>query len=132
MTEMVQELDRSERRWLWLGLLGGPVIYSLHFLIVYFLVEAACRANLLRFEVLGLNGISFWVALLTLAAALATAYTAWAAYRTWQRLRGADKVRLEGTPALLALSGLWLSGGFTLLILLTGLPALVLTVCDWI
>jgi hypothetical protein len=32
----------------------------------------------------------------------------------------------------MAFVGLWLSAGFTVVILLTGLPAFFLVLCDWI
>jgi hypothetical protein len=114
---------------LWLGVLTGPIAYSLHFVAVYLLVEAACKAGLLQFTVLGINGISFWVALLTLVAAGLAGYSTFVAYREWRQTQPAREGRHEGYASLLALVGLWLGGFFTVVILLTGLPALFLVVC---
>jgi hypothetical protein len=113
-------------------MLSGPIIYSLHFVAVYLLVEAACRVDGLRFEVLGLDGIAFWVVVLTLVAVLVTAYSGLVAYRNWQQLGGPEDRRFEDSATLMAFAGVWLNGMFAVLILLTGLPALFLVVCDWI
>lgn len=117
---------------LWFGVLAGPIVYSLHFVAVYLLVEAACKAGLLQFTVLGINGISFWVVLLTLVAAGFTGYSTFVAYREWRQIQPTSEGGHEGHASLMAQVGLWLSGFFTVVILLTGLPALFLVVCDWI
>ncbi|RIK40437.1 MAG: hypothetical protein DCC55_15030 [Chloroflexi bacterium] len=115
------------------GVLTGPVVYSLHFLLVYLLVEAACKAGLLEFTLLGFDGISIAVAVLTLIAVGITGYSAYAAYRSWRRTRPAeDENRHEEYAPLLALVSLWLNGFFTVVILLTGLPAIFLVLCDWV
>lgn len=133
---MYEAATYNNQRWsnraLWFGLLGGPVVYSLHFLAVYWLGEAACQANLLRYRVLGLEAISFWVLLLTIVAAAITAYGALLAYRNWRRTRDNDEQTQPSYPPFMAFIGLWLSIGFTVVILLTGLPALFLVLCDWI
>jgi hypothetical protein len=128
--ETIESRTQSTRP-LWVSLLSGPIVYSLHFLLVYFLVEAACRADWLRFELLGLNGISVWVLVLTVIAALVTLYSGWRAWRRWRESKEHEPERLEGYAGLMSFSGVWLNGIFTGLILLTGLPALWLVVCDW-
>lgn len=128
-------VDNNERgaTWaLWYGVLGGPIIYSLHFLAVYWVAEAACQANVLRYRVLGLEAISFWVVALTLVAAALTAYGALLAYRHWQQPQDKQDQTASSSPSFMAFIGLWLSAGFTVVILLTGLPALFLVLCDWI
>lgn len=132
MTQVVQETNREGSRALWFGLLTGPVVYSLHFLIVYLLVEAACRARLPTFTVLGLDSISIGVAIATLIAALITGFSTYSAYHSWRRARPSRQGQHENYSSLMGLVGLWLSGFFTIVILLTGLPALFLVVCDWI
>jgi hypothetical protein len=124
------------QRWsewaLWYGLLGGPVIYSLHFLAVYWIAEVACQADLLRYQVWGVEAISFWVLLLTVVGAALTGYGALLAYGNWRRTRDNEAQNLPSYPPFMAFIGLWLSAGFTVTILLTGLPALFLVLCDWI
>jgi len=133
---MYEATVQNNQQWsywsLWFGLLAGPIIYSLHFLTVYWIAEAACQANLLRYRVLGLEAISFWVLLLTVVAAALTGYGALLAYRDWRRMRDNEAQNLPSYPPFMAFVGLWLSASFTVVILLTGLPALFLVLCDWI
>lgn len=133
MTEIAgQEKPRQSTWSLWFGLVGGPLIYSLHFLTVYLLAEAACQANLLRYRVLGLEAITFWVLFLTVVAAVLTGYATWIAYRNQQQTTGNNAQDHAGYASFMAFVGLWLSAIFTVLIVATGLPALFLVLCDWI
>lgn len=136
MTETMQPHHRRRLWSLWFGLAGGPIIYSVYFLAVYFLGEAACMADLLRYRLLGLEAITFWVLLLTLVAAALTGYGTWLAYHHWRATRnpvGQEAGREQRSyQPFMAFIGLWLSGLFTVVILLTGLPALFLVLCDWI
>lgn len=129
----VVSVQENQRLWsLWFGLMGGPVVYTLYFLAVYFLGEAACIADLLRYRVLGLEAISFWVLLLTVAAAVMIGYGAWLAYGNWQQTQARTPDVGASYAAFMAFVGLWLSGLFTVLTVATGLPALFLVLCDWI
>ena len=133
MTEATISHHQRGSLWsLWFGVLGGPVVYSVHFWLVYTLAEAACQANLLRYRVLGLEAIAFWVMVATVAAAALTGYGAWLAYGNWQQLRGQEPQAATSYRPFMAFIGLWLSVVFTIVILLTGLPALFLVLCDWI
>lgn len=125
-----QRLNRS----LWFGLLNGPIVYSLYFVIGYFFAEATCKVDLLRYTVLGLDAISFWIVVLTVASAAITGYSTVVAVRTWQRTRSDDESpRAERSYVpFMAFVGAWLSGIFTLSILLSGVSAFFLVVCDWI
>ena len=132
MTELSAQQQRRSLWSLWFGLMGGPVVYTLYFLAAYFLGEAACMADLLRYRVLGLEAISFWILLLTVVTAVVIGYGAWLAYGNWQQTN--ERTRDDGASyaAFMAFVGLWLSGLFTVLTLATGLPALFLVLCDWI
>jgi hypothetical protein len=120
----------------WFHLLGSPIIWGAHFLVSYLWVEAACQAHLLVLDstILGLTVLSYIVLALTIAAVAATLYVGRSAYHQWQRLRQiptlneASHWAVEGEQ-FMAFSGVLLSGLFTLTILLTGLPALVLRPC---
>jgi hypothetical protein len=79
-----------------------------------------------------LEAISFWVLLLTVVAAALTAYGALLAYHNGRRTRDNEAQNLPSYPPFMAFVGLWLSAGFTVVILLTGLPAFFLVLCDWI
>jgi hypothetical protein len=69
------EAIRRRNRWLWFGLASGPIVYSLYFIIGYFLAEAACVADLLRYRIFGLEAISFWITVLTVSAAAITLFS---------------------------------------------------------
>jgi hypothetical protein len=118
----------------WFDLLASPLVWSLHFLASYGVVEFACEARFLDSHILGLSLLSAIVLALTLLAGLATLYVGLAAYKRWRAMIGP----VNGSGALpqndqarrfMALSGVLLSALFGLTILVTGLPALVLRPC---
>jgi hypothetical protein len=120
----------------WFHLLGGAVIWSVHFLASYNWVEFACSVGLpvLGSTVLGLSLLSWSVLVLTFLATLAALYVGWAAYRNWRRIRESKETNeLDAwaveTHRFMAFSGMFLSTLFALIILFTGLPALVLGPC---
>lgn len=120
----------------WFHLLGGPILWSAHFLASYLLVEFTCGAKLRVSgpSVLGLPVLSWSVLALTLVAVLAALYVGWAAYRSWRRLEGSQETDEPGVWRLesrrfLALVGMAFSALFSLTILLGGLPVLVLGPC---
>lgn len=125
---------RRRNWWLWFGLGSGPIVYSLYFVIGYFFAEAACVADLLHYRLFGLEAISFWVIVLTLMAAAITGFSTVVAFRHWWRTRGDDEAYEAelSYPPFMAFVGAWLSGLFTLFILLSGVPAYFLVICDWI
>jgi hypothetical protein len=133
MTSFLSRLDRSP----WFHLLGGPVLWSAHFLASYAWVEFACHAGLpaLDSTVLGLTVTSWSVLALTLLVTLAAVYVGWSAYRSWRRLERSRKKDEPGSwevesGRFMAFGGMVLSTLFALTILLGGLPALVLGPCE--
>lgn len=131
-SKLLSHLNRSP----WFHLLGGPILWSAHFLISYAWIEFACRVRLLMLDsmILGLTVLSWSVLIFTLLAMLATLYVGWSAYRSWLRIRDSKKMdELESwgveSRRFMAFSGILLSALFSLVILLTGLPALVLGPC---
>ncbi len=125
---------RQRNRWLWFGLASGPIVYSLYFITGYLLAEASCAADLLRYRVWGLEAISFWITVLTVVAAAITGFSTVVAFRHWRRTRMDDEAAnpARSYPPFMAFVGAWLSGLFTLFILLSGVPAFFLVLCDWI
>ena len=121
----------------WFHLLGGPILWSAHFLVSYAWVEFACRVRLLVLDstFFGFTVLSWSVLLLTLIALLATLYVGWSAYQSWLQIRNLKETNeLESWGAesrrFMAWSGILLSALFAFVILLTGLPALVLGPCE--
>ncbi|MBI1299899.1 hypothetical protein GC175_33660 [bacterium] len=122
----------TDRR-LWFCLLNGPVVYTIYFLLGYLFVEAACSADLFTFNVLGLDMITFLVIVFTVLAAAVTGYGLFLSLRIWRRTHGTnDATDDAGYVPFMAFTGAWMSGLFTLVILLTGVPALYVVLCDWI
>ncbi len=120
----------------WVHFLGGPVIWGIHFIVSYVWVEFACRANLLVLDstILGLTVLSWIVLIFTFVAVLASLYVGWVSYRAWHRIQkshGTDELEAWGVESrrFMAFTGMFLSALFSLVILLTGLPALVLGPC---
>lgn len=123
-------MDTRHRLSLWFGLLGGPFVWAVHFLLSYGLIEIACRTGLwMDFTVLGLSGVSFVVLLLTLAAILATACAGWLAHRNEPRTQDGEPGQAEERSAFMAHTGVLLCGLFGVLVLLGGISALVLRPC---
>lgn len=123
---------KEKQHTLWLGLLSGPVIYAIYFVIGYLLVEVACNTGTLQTTVAGLSLYAVIVLILTFIAALITLITGLSNFRNWRRrteTRGSDA---ESAVPFMVFGGLLLSIFFTGLILLTGLPLLVLQSCQWL
>jgi len=120
----------------WFHLLGGPILWIAHFLITYVWVEFACGIRLLVVDstVLGLTILSWSILIFTLVVTLAACYVGWSAHVNWQRLkrsRPKDEMASWEIEArrFMAFSGIALSALFSLIILLSGLPALALETC---
>lgn len=142
----------ENQRVLWRGLLAGPTIYALYFVTVYFLAEAACQQNLFTDEVSGLPLRSVMILIITLAAAFCTLINGLSNFRRWREQQAPTALppRRQQTKTselseaayatanpdtsltFMAFGGLLLSMLFTVLILYTGLPILVLQVCRWV
>lgn len=124
------ENDTWRNQWrLLTGLLGGPVVYSLYFMAVYLLVEAACRETLLQGTMWGLTGLQAAVLGLTLVAVVITLALAFLTYPDEQNI-GSEEARRN--RRFMAQAGLWLSGFFVVVTVVTGVPILVLTLCSWV
>jgi hypothetical protein len=111
-------------------LTAAPIIWSVHFMVVYLAVEAGCTGDgpgLDRFDppvptVVTLVG--------TAVAALACVGTAVWAYRLWQANRSGGQAHAQqGQLASLAFAGFLLSLLGIIAVLLVGLPALILPAC---
>ena len=141
---------RAPREKIYLGvlLLSGPVIWSVYFLAGYSLVEASCSSSFLAGEIGGLPTVSIVVTVLTLLALGLSAFAGWRAYQHWRSWKTPDEdlflgdppfAAFEGKPdetfdlresqAFMMLSALILSALFSLTILITGIPVLLLDPC---
>jgi len=137
MSEIVPTRQETSSRMLWIQLLAGPVLWSVHFLLSYILVEAACQAGW-SFNILGMSGLSFIVIVLTLLAVIGSGLFALKSYRGWRDRHAERSLRdelressswFEGTVDFMYFSGFLLSVLFTVTILMVGLPAFFLQPC---
>ena len=108
--------------------LGAPVAWALHRAVCYFLVALACTTSW--------RGTGVTVAILAVTAVLG-AFSAWCgrfSYRRWRALGGEggwDRAldRPGGRGGFYWILGVLLSGLFTLVIVLEGLPPLFVPTC---
>ncbi|RZU32021.1 hypothetical protein [Blastococcus saxobsidens] len=113
-------------------LLAGPVISSVHFLLVYLVVEAGCTGDGPGLDAFDPPVPTVVTLVTTVVAALACVATAWWGYARW---RAIGRVRPDaGTEELvdrrpLAFGGFLLSLLGLATVLLVGLPALFLQAC---
>jgi hypothetical protein len=105
---------------LWLGVLGGPLVWVLDFQVAYWLVYRACHTNTM-FPL-------YAETVLALLLAVAPIVLAW---RMLQRFPDAD--RTGGQPddraRFMALTGIGLSVLFFIVVLASAVPRVVLTPC---
>ena len=136
MSEVVSSRQENSRM-LWIQLLAGPILWSVHFLLVYMLAETYCQAGW-NFSLLGLNGISFLVILLTILAVIATVLFGLRSYRGWRSFHTdrslSDQFRessawFQGPIDFFYFTGFLLSTLFALVILFVGLPVIFLEPC---
>ncbi|HEX5810061.1 MAG TPA: hypothetical protein VFY25_15440 [Anaerolineales bacterium] len=137
MSEAVTPRQESNLRMLWIQLLAGPVLWSIHFLLSYLLVETACHAGW-DFGILGMSGLSFIVLVLTVLAVVGAVLFAFKSYRGWRNIHTDRSLReefretshwSEGPVDFMYFSGLLLSALFAMAIVMVGLPALFLHPC---
>lgn len=122
--ELVEEppRQRSTIR-LWAHLLAGPVLWSVHFGVVYFFSEAACaaREHPQRVPFIGEGVLVPVVVVSTLVLGALLAASTWAVWRVARRS--------EGDQAVMAWGGVLLGALFLYAIVAVGLPALGLDPC---
>lgn len=127
--------EEKVRYSLFYGVLAGPVIWSLYFIIGYGYVEVACKTPISGLPVWIYSGAAVIVIALTVISALPIVYAAWLSYKVWRRLRNNNPPDAgtsydpEGRNRFLALLGLQTSALFTLLTVLTGTAPFFLEVC---
>lgn len=134
MEEISSTAEVRSSKTLWYGMFFSPVVWSLHFLIGYFLSEAACMTNFLGFRIVGMGALFFILVVLTIIAMAAIGWNAWWSYRSWQHYAALDPdeefpLQAYDRDEFLALGGLLLSGLTFLGLVLTLYPILVLRPC---
>lgn len=120
---------------LWFGLLASPITWSLYFIGGYALSEAACRNNLLRGTVLGINALSGTLLLMTALTLLVILYVGWIVYQNRQRvqstlLNNQTSKQTGGYSDFMTSVGMMLSGLTAFLTLVIGLAVPFLPMCS--
>ena len=106
--------------WFWVVLLAGPVIWIVHFAVVYLAAEAACTPTVAsRWPDLDGGSLRAFVVVVTLVAAIACAV---AAIVAWRATRAGDASPLTRAAVVLAIGSL-------VSVVLVGTPVLVLGPC---
>jgi hypothetical protein len=136
MTKAISTLPSRLDHSPWFHLLGGPILWAVHFLFSYAWLEFACRVRLLVLHsaVFGLPLLSWFFISFTVLLTFATVYIGWSSFRDWKHLRRSWRKNKQAVWELearqfMAFSGILLGPLFSLVILLSGLPALVLGPC---
>lgn len=115
----------SEGR-LWFGLLGSPIAWLIHLVVVYTLAEVTCVAGLFEFTMLGLDGgvsLILIVTLLTLALAVAAGVVAYGSDRRLRRQdRGQASISDRGVSKQMARWGMHLTVLFVFIIGVETIP----------
>ena len=123
---------------LWVQLLAGPILWSVHFFLSYLLVEAFCQMGW-NFSILGMHGLSFLVILFTILAVLGTGLFSLRSYRNWKTMHADRSLRdqfqensswFSGPVDFMYFSGFLLSALFAVTILMVGIPAVFLRPCS--
>lgn len=130
MTQDRTDADGQGRR-LWTTFLAGPVIYTAYFLIVWILGEFGCLAGLHRVPLLGANPIRLGVLVFTAVAALITLAVGIPGFRRWRRRQHGHAGDKEDDVTFMLFVGIWLNGLFTVVILLSAVPMLLGSACDY-
>lgn len=124
-TPVASELPVSEER-LWFGLLGSPIAWFLHLVVVYTLAEVTCVAGIFGFTVLGLDGGVFLilvVTLLTLALAGVAGVVAYGSNRHLERhSEGEESPTDRGVGRQMAQWGVHLAVIFLFIIAVETIP----------
>ncbi len=116
---------------LWPRLLVGPILYSVYFMAAYLLVEAGCTVGLLDFSLAGTNGVTVVVLGLTGLALAAVLISLTLNVMRLRQLPPRSDPETGDPDRFVVRVGIMLDLLFTLLVLATGAPALLLAPCGW-
>jgi hypothetical protein len=107
----------------WVLLLNGPMVWALHFFVVYLFTEAVCALG----EAPTSNGMSPTAITVLVATVLGVAACMWSVAGAWKMWRAdTDDAGVDG---FMGRAGIMLGSVFAGAILFVGLPALVLSPC---
>lgn len=113
------------------SVLSGPIVWFVHFMVVYAVAEFGCRANFNNQLFIAPQTIQLIVILSTLPALAAVAWGGWMAYQDWRSSERENSDSSAEPPAhFLVLLGMAFSVFFIVSIVFTVLPTFFLGVCS--
>jgi UPF0716 family protein affecting phage T7 exclusion len=118
-------------RELWVAVGAGPIIWAVHFGIMYVAVALYCSWRFFSATLIGLPLILWLIIAVTVAGALLVFYAGYLAYRNLQRLHQAEAegVETEDHHWFLARSGIALTILFNFVLVVTAVPAFFEQIC---
>jgi hypothetical protein len=114
------------------SILAGPVLWFVHFFVVYGMAEFGCRANFNNFLFFAPENIRLAIAGITSGTLIIVAAGGMIAWRLSKRLpvhQRHEETQIAYTRFLIML-GVFLSLLFFISIIVTAVPAFILNVCD--
>lgn len=118
------------RFWTLFSVLSGPVVWMLHFVLVWAVAEMGCGANYANMPILPAPAIRTIVIGATVIALIAGVVGGVASYRHWASLRGDGITDREARIRFVLQIGMALSVVFVVSVVLTALPVFFLDACD--
>jgi hypothetical protein len=109
------------------GMLGPPIVWGVHFLVIYGINALGCWAGLTGWTVAGLIGQVVVVGLVTLVALALIGWASWIAYHAWRN--APHGTHGDSWQAYVGLAGALLGGLFALAVVLETVPMFVLAPC---
>jgi hypothetical protein len=133
MTANTQSKQEHPNRLIWLGLVGGTIVWFLHFNIDYPLTSLACRWGWFPWTVAGMPGLKVVQLTVSIVSAVLVASLGWLCLREWRRTgsdeddekRETEAVRMSFMAFVVAL----LNGLYLVIIVLSMVPILTLNAC---
>jgi hypothetical protein len=129
---MRKAVSRGEGRGsalLWIGVLAGPVAWSIEMIVGYGVEEIACSSGTVGEEIEGV-GVEPIVVLLTLVLGAVTAAAGLLAFGCLRRLRSSGEAARGGRAEWMAIVGIATSAIFLIMIVVNLLSVVFLGVCE--
>jgi hypothetical protein len=116
------------------SVLAGPIIWFVHFIIVYVAGEFGCRINFTNQLIVSLTTIQLIVGIVTIVSVIGVGIGGMMAYRQWQSAENQqnDVPSPEMLVHFLAMMAMLLSALFLFAIVMTAVPTIFLSTCDWV
>lgn len=113
------------------SILAGPILWFVHFILVYTIAEFGCRANFNNFLFITPANIRVVIVAITIPILIFVGIGGIFAYREWTRLKeGRVDSKIAEREHFLVIMAMLLSLLFLFSILVTTMPTFVVNVCD--